>query len=256
MVKTRALLVLLLLLVTSVEVVGTGQVADARTAQLACELRWGTDTAEAQQGECIENIAIHLKQNPRLVVYIISYAGRQARVNEARETMDAVRRHLVERKGIKARQVVALDGGFREEASVELFLARRGSAAPVPTPALEPDVVEFLDELPGVEAAMHRTRAELLNAVLDRPNPVYPPLARAGRVEGDVGVKVLVNDQGHVIAARAVYGHPLLRDSAEKAALRWRFSPSRLESASTTASGLLIFKFDLASTKPDLIQRQ
>jgi len=68
------------------------------------------------------------------------------------------------------------------------------------------------------------TNSELTKSGLDKPESAYPPLAKAARVEGDVGVKVLIEIEGRVNAARVVYGHPLLREPAENAALRWRFA--------------------------------
>src|SRR6185295_12041608 len=46
-----------------------------------------------------------------------------------------------------------------------------------------------------------------------RVEPVYPPLAKAARISGAVVVEVTVDEQGVVFAARALSGHPLLKDS-------------------------------------------
>lgn len=257
MVKERTSFVVLLpLLVIGVGIAGIGQVANALTEQLACELRWNRDDPKVEQTVCIDSLATELKQNRTLGGYIVSYAGRQARPNEAREAAYDIRRFLIEKRGVRGRQLVAVDGGFREEASVELFLLPSGSATPKPNPTLEPDLVEFIDEPQITHRALRRSRIELLNSVLFKATPVYPPLAKAAGVEGDVGVKVLLDNQGAVIRSRAVYGHPLLRESAEKAALQWRFAPSGSESESITVHGLVIFQFVLASTKPDLIQKR
>jgi TonB family protein len=42
---------------------------------------------------------------------------------------------------------------------------------------------------------------------------------------GDVFVEIQVNNGGAVVAARAVYGHPLLQSSSVDAARRWQFAP-------------------------------
>jgi outer membrane biosynthesis protein TonB len=47
-------------------------------------------------------------------------------------------------------------------------------------------------------------------SAIKRVEPAYPPLVKAAKVGGSVVVEVTVDDEGNVIAARAVSGHPLL----------------------------------------------
>ena len=56
--------------------------------------------------------------------------------------------------------------------------------------------------------------------------PVFPPIAVAANVSGEVLVEVEVNERGEVRSARSAGGHPLLRKASEDAASRWRFMPS------------------------------
>src|SRR5262249_25619861 len=44
---------------------------------------------------------------------------------------------------------------------------------------------------------------------------------------------VTVSEEGNVIAARAVSGHPLLRDAALEAARQWKFTPSKVKIVGT-----------------------
>lgn len=229
-------------------------VVNGLTQHLPCEVSWNRDRVEVEKTACLESLASELKQNRRLVGHIISYGGLSAQPNEARDVAYSIRRYLIQELGLRDRQLVAVDGGFREAASAELILASPESGTPSPTRTLDPDLVEFIDGLPRTERTLRRGRRDLLNSVLFKADPVYPPLAKAAQVEGDVGVKVLIDSQGHVIASRAVYGHPLLREPAEKAALQWTFTPSRSESI--TVDGLVIIQFVLASTKRDLIQKR
>jgi TonB family protein len=55
--------------------------------------------------------------------------------------------------------------------------------------------------------------------------PSYPPLAVKSHVEGEVQVKVLINNKGRIIRACSISGHPLLRVAAASAAKGWRFKP-------------------------------
>lgn len=61
---------------------------------------------------------------------------------------------------------------------------------------------------------------------IDKPVPVYPPLARNTKTTGTVEVEVEVDEQGKVLKAAAVSGPSLLRAAAEDALRRWRFKPA------------------------------
>ena len=64
----------------------------------------------------------------------------------------------------------------------------------------------------------------LLNSVVKRVEPKYPGTAMTVvRSEAKVQVKILVDREGNVVEACAVDGHPLLRESARRAALEWKF---------------------------------
>jgi TonB family protein len=90
------------------------------------------------------------------------------------------------------------------------------------------------------------TSVGLLNgAVLKKPQPEYPPAARAARASGTVSVQVVVDENGDVTAARALSGHPLLRDSAQRAARRAKFSPTKLCGQPVKVSGVITYNFVL-----------
>jgi protein TonB len=58
--------------------------------------------------------------------------------------------------------------------------------------------------------------------------PEYPPLARQARVWGTVVVSAVIDEQGNVVQARVVDGHPLLIPAALKAVLQWKYEPTLL----------------------------
>lgn len=73
--------------------------------------------------------------------------------------------------------------------------------------------------------------------------PAYSAAALAIRASGQVDVEVLIDENGRVISAKAKTGHPLLRGSAEKAAMASRFSPTFLSNQAVKVSGVIIYKF-------------
>jgi TonB family protein len=90
---------------------------------------------------------------------------------------------------------------------------------------------------PKIESGMLNGRA------LSLPWPSYPPVARAAHVSGTVKVQVIIDEEGNVIAARAVEGHPLLQAAAVGAALQARFSRTLLEGEPVRVSGLIQYNF-------------
>nr|AIA11255.1 PKD domain protein [uncultured bacterium] len=82
----------------------------------------------------LDNFAIQLQQEPDAQGYIIVYAGRRSRPGDAKKRLDRARDYLVSMRGIDARRIVALDGGTREDLTVELWLVPTGAPAPTPRP--------------------------------------------------------------------------------------------------------------------------
>jgi protein TonB len=78
-----------------------------------------------------------------------------------------------------------------------------------------------------------------------RVQPVYPPIARSARVSGPVEVEVVIDENGSVISATVVQGHPLLQQAALEAAWQWKFRPTRLSGVPIKVTGVLIFNFRL-----------
>lgn len=73
--------------------------------------------------------------------------------------------------------------------------------------------------------------------------PAYPPAAKAARASGTVQVQVTVDEDGNVISASAVSGHPLLRQSAVAAARASKFSPIRLSGQPVKYTGVIYYNF-------------
>jgi len=77
------------------------------------------------------------------------------------------------------------------------------------------------------------------------PPPAYPPIARAAHAFGTVKVQVLIDEEGNVIGARAIEGHPLLQAAAVAAARQAKFSPTLLEGEPVRVTGVITYEFHL-----------
>jgi periplasmic protein TonB len=75
------------------------------------------------------------------------------------------------------------------------------------------------------------------------PKPAYPPIARAAHASGTVVVQVTIDENGNVIAAHAVSGHPLLQGAAVGAARQARFSPTKLSGQPVKVTGVIQYNF-------------
>lgn len=84
--------------------------------------------------------AAELKNGPTDEGYIIAYGGRRGRAGDARSRGARAKSYLVRRHGMDARMIVVVDGGFREEPAVELFVTPTGAIPPLASPTVEPPV--------------------------------------------------------------------------------------------------------------------
>lgn len=85
----------------------------------------------------------------------------------------------------------------------------------------------------------------LAGRAVRRVQPAYPREARANRVSGVVVVEITVNEEGKVVVAEAVCGHPMLRAAAVDAASRWLFTPTLLEGTPVKVTGSITITFTL-----------
>lgn len=77
--------------------------------------------------------------------------------------------------------------------------------------------------LEQVHAQVRLSSEEADKLVIEKPEPVYPAIAKAARAEGIVKVETIVSEQGAVRSAKAISGHPLLREVAIDAVKKRRY---------------------------------
>jgi TonB family protein len=83
----------------------------------------------------------------------------------------------------------------------------------------------------------------LNSKAISLPKPSYPPVARAAKASGTVVVQVTVDENGNVVSAQAVSGHPLLQAAAIGAARSAKFSPTKLSGQPVKVSGVITYNF-------------
>lgn len=73
--------------------------------------------------------------------------------------------------------------------------------------------------------------------------PPYPAIARSARASGQVRVQIVIDENGNVISAAPVSGHPLLQGAAVSAARASKFTPTKLSGMPVKVSGVIIYNF-------------
>ena len=127
------------------------------------------------------------------------------------------------------------------------------AAAPVPSGAgsgttiIAPTKVDIAgDAPPPPEKPIPRAPISggVLNGkAISLPKPAYPAIARQAHASGTVTVQVTIDENGNVISAHAVSGHPLLQAVAVAAARSARFSPTKLSGQPVKVTGVITYNF-------------
>jgi len=108
---------------------------------------------------------------------------------------------------------------------------------PTPTPAAKPAP-------PPPETRKVSEGVVRGNAIV-KVQPIYPASAKKVKAAGSVQVQVIISEDGRVIEATIVSGHPLLRSAAVDAARKWVFKPTMLSGIPVKVESALTFVFTL-----------
>jgi hypothetical protein len=84
----------------------------------------------------LDNLAVELQNDPSTTTYVIAYGGRTSRIGQADLLGSRARDYLVAQRGIDQSRIVVINGGFREEDCVELWIVPSGATPPQPTPTV------------------------------------------------------------------------------------------------------------------------
>jgi periplasmic protein TonB len=65
-------------------------------------------------------------------------------------------------------------------------------------------------------------------SIITQTRPLYPPLARQARIQGNVVLHAIIDKDGKVAQLEVISGHPLLVQAALDAVKQWRYKPTLL----------------------------
>lgn len=75
--------------------------------------------------------------------------------------------------------------------------------------------------------------------------PIYPPLARAAKIQGDVVLHAIIDTTGRVTRLKVLAGHPVLAASALDAVRQWKYRPYLLEGKAVSVDTTITVSFHL-----------
>ena len=105
---------------------------------------YGDLSFEAEKNHLDRLATYLLPTGPKSVAYIMGYGGRNScywREGELRA--ERAKNYLIEKYSIDKDRIVAFDGGYRKNLTVELFLSFNGGCGPFPTPTVRSSEAEI-----------------------------------------------------------------------------------------------------------------
>ncbi len=91
-----------------------------------------------------------------------------------------------------------------------------------------------------------RTSKMLEGSLYHRVQPVYPPLARAARIQGEVVLSANISKEGTIENLQVLRGHPMLVKAAIDAVSQWRYRPYILNNEPVEVETQILVTFTLS----------
>lgn len=104
-----------------------------------------TNVSFHREKALLDNFVIALNDKPNQMGFIIAYAGKRSRVGEAKVRAQRAKEYVVKVRGYNPARIVVSDGGFREEAQIELFIILDSMCPPTATPTIDPRDVKTVN---------------------------------------------------------------------------------------------------------------
>lgn len=127
---------------------GSGEEACRQSAQASTFVRGRHENPSRQFDVCcscsfddqkarLDNLAVELQNDPTATTYVIAYGGRTSRIGQADLLGARARDYLVVNRFIDQSRIVVVNGGFREEDCVELWIVPSGATPPTASPTVQ-----------------------------------------------------------------------------------------------------------------------
>lgn len=103
----------------------------------------GSGRSFEQDKPRLDRFAEEMKVNRSADAYIIAFAGLVSYKNEAKIRLNCIRKYLKTTHGISPSRLKLIDGGYRVEKSVKLFLVNPGEPKPPKFPTVNREAVRI-----------------------------------------------------------------------------------------------------------------
>ena len=170
----------------------------------------------------VELFGLQIK-NSEATAIIIGYGGKATESGQGQTIAREIGDFLTDKYQLgNTYRIQPRDGGHRSVPTVELFIKPQScSDEPEATPSLSRDEVDYKEEKEFFSKdTIRKNDAELNRLIVEQTDPTYPPAAKAVRASGKVLLLIEIDEQGQVTKAKALDGHPLLRNASEGAIRR------------------------------------
>jgi hypothetical protein len=102
----------------------------------------------------LDNAASYAVSSTQLEIYIIAYAGREAHPGEAETRASCARDYLIKEHRIGAERIRAIDGGYRDQREVEIYVEPKDGDIPLARPSLRPSKVRVAKQKNPVQCLL------------------------------------------------------------------------------------------------------
>jgi hypothetical protein len=133
----RVWVVGLVLLIAGSPLIGRAQDDSARKLDQFTKPNWEDAMAH------LDNLALMLQNDPMALGVVFVYGGQGRRPHEADAYSNCMKDYLVRRRAVDVNRLVFINGGYRQDFSVEFWLARDRAQIPKATPTTKSTAVRF-----------------------------------------------------------------------------------------------------------------
>jgi len=122
------------------------EIASGESAMRSPDVSYSDSTPQRREIYLSHFADLLQKADPTVTIHIIGYAGLRATMGEAEARARLAQDYLVQKRDIDATRIVIIDGGYRDEPAVELFITRRDQPKPLASPNVYPKNVQIIKD--------------------------------------------------------------------------------------------------------------